>query len=78
MLKNIGCDPREITSILKVCIEYHGEQSLDAFLVQAISLNTVKSALGLGLSGEEFVAALMLGAAAEVTPEPPQDMAFIQ
>lgn len=76
MLNGLECDANFTTSVLKFCILHANGEALDAYLAQSVTLKAVQTALSIGLSGDEFVAALGVPSIAGPSTELPQDMAF--
>lgn len=58
VLTSLGCDNYFVTCVLKHCIIHANGAPLDTFFAQAEMQKAVETALSLGLSGYDLVAAL--------------------
>lgn len=73
----LGCDQYFVTSVLKFCI-IHADSQLDDFLIASKVLKVIPTALSMGLTGDEFVASLSIGAIESTNISLPNDMTFLK
>lgn len=75
-LTSLGCDEHFVTDVLKFCIVHAGNERLGDFLSRPEIIQSVETALAIGLSGNELVALLTNGEAVTLTAVLPDDMSL--